>query len=312
MRLVFMGTPAFALPSLVKLAQSKHEISAVVTQPDRMRGRGQKVCLTAVKEQALALGLPVLQPQKVREPDFGRQLADLQPELIIVVAFGQILPPEILRLPRYGCLNVHASLLPRYRGAAPLQRAVMAGETKTGVTIMLMNEGLDTGDILRQAEVVLPLTFTGGELHDCLAEKGAALLAATLPLWQAGEIVPRPQKEAMASYAPPLTKEDERIIWSQTAVVLYNQIRALNPYPGAFTLWQGKPLKIRESAIYTGARERDGRPGEVVQLVKGQGFVVQTGEGCLLLKQVQPAGKKIMSAASFGHGYHLSVGDVCD
>ncbi|HHY05807.1 MAG TPA: methionyl-tRNA formyltransferase [Clostridia bacterium] len=309
MQIIFMGTPDFALPVLEKLAQTDHDLVAVVTQPDRVRGRGRKVSFSPVKKKALEMGLEVLQPCRVKEPDFIKTLQELKPDLIIVAAFGQILPEAILTLPKYGCLNVHASLLPRYRGAAPLQRALMAGEKKTGVTIMLMEQGLDTGDILTQAEVEIPVDYTFSQLHDHLANKGAELLIKTLPLWVAGEIVPRPQKEEESSYAPPLKKDDEKINWANSAEMIYHQIRGLVPEPGTYTIFRQKPLKIKGSEIYV-CENQKAVPGTVLRLVKGQGFVVQTGQGTLLVKQVQPAGKKTMSAASFINGYHLEVGDV--
>jgi methionyl-tRNA formyltransferase len=309
MRIVFMGTPDFAVPVLVKLGQAGYDLAAVVTQPDRPRGRGHKVSFSPVKEKALEMGLKVLQPARVKDKSFIKTLQELQPELIVVAAFGQILPAEVLNIPVYGCLNVHASLLPRYRGAAPLQRAMMAGEKKTGVTIMLMDQGLDTGDILTQAEVEIPYNFNCGQLHDRLARSGAELLIKTLPLWQKGEISPQSQTGMESNYAAPLKKEDEKIDWANSAAVLYNQIRGLTPFPGAYTVFQGKPLKISESELYAFTGQ-PAVPGTVLLLLKGQGFVVQTGAGCLLVKQVQPVGKKTMPAHSFINGYHLEVGDV--
>jgi methionyl-tRNA formyltransferase len=253
--------------------------------------------------------LNVLQPLRVKEEGFVETLRALQPDLIVVAAFGQILPEEILKMPTYGCLNVHASLLPNYRGAAPIQRAIMAGEKKTGITIMLMDQGLDTGDILTQAEVEIPVDFTFGQLHDRLAIIGAELLIKTIPLWQTGKITPCSQAGRESSYALPIKKEDEKINWENSAEMIYNQIRGLTPSPGTYTIFRKKPLKIRESEIYVYEGQK-AIPGTVLLLVKGQGFVVQTGEGSLLVKQVQPIGKKTMSAQSFVNGYHLEVGDV--
>ncbi|MGI6606429.1 MAG: methionyl-tRNA formyltransferase [Peptococcia bacterium] len=322
-RIVFMGTPEFAVPVLEKLSQTdKIEIVAVVTQPDRPRGRGKQLTFSPVKEKALALGLQVLQPERVREEDFLKRLQELKPDLIIVAAFGQILPQEILTLPPHGCLNVHASLLPAYRGAAPIQRAILQGEEKTGISIMLMEQGLDTGDVLAEEEVPIPFTMNYGELHDALAIVGAELLARTVPRWLAGLIEPVPQEkitERKPGYASPLRRDDEIISWANPAEMIYNQIRGLAPVPGAYTIFQGKPLKIRESEPVNddlaGLKDEQQpvvvhAPGTVVALLKGKGFVVQTGSGCLLIKQVQLVGKNIIPAQSFLNGYHLEVGYV--
>ena len=299
-RIVFMGTPEFAVPVLEKLSQTdKIEIVAVVTQPDRPRGRGKQLTFSPVKEKALALGLQVLQPERVREEDFLKRLQELKPDLIIVAAFGQILPQEILTLPPHGCLNVHASLLPAYRGAAPIQRAILQGEEKTGISIMLMEQGLDTGDVLAEEEVPIPFTMNYGELHDALAIVGAELLARTVPRWLAGLIEPVPQEkitERKPGYASPLRRDDEIISWANPAEMIYNQIRGLAPVPGAYTIFQGKPLKIRESEPVNddlaGLKDEQQpvvvhAPGTVVALLKGKGFVVQTGSGGLLIKFFQ-------------------------
>lgn len=323
-RIVFMGTPEFAVPVLEKLSQTDNmEIAAVVTQPDRPRGRGKQLTFSPVKEKGLALGLQVLQPVRVREEGFLKQLQELKPDLIIVAAFGQILPQEILTLPPHGCLNVHASLLPSYRGAAPIQRAILQGEEKTGISIMLMEQGLDTGDVLAEEEVPIPFTMNYGELHDTLAQVGAELLAKTIPRWLSGLIEPVPQEkisERKPSYASPLRRDDEIISWANPAEMIYNQIRGLAPVPGAYTIFQGKPLKIRESELvnddFVRVKAKDEHsvvghaPGTVVALLKGKGFVVQTGSGQLLIKQVQPVGKNIIPAQSFLNGYHLEVGYV--
>ncbi|MDD2433545.1 MAG: methionyl-tRNA formyltransferase, partial [Clostridia bacterium] len=263
MRIVFMGTPDFAVPVLSKLIRSDYDLVAVVTQPDRPKGRGRKLCFSPVKEKALEMGLKVLQPARVKEEAFVQVLQELQPELIVVAAFGQILPAEVLNIPVYGCLNVHASLLPSYRGAASIQRAIMAGEEKTGITIMLMDQGLDTGDILTQAEVEISLDCNFGQLHEHLALVGADLLIKTIPLWIRGEISPQAQVGMKSNYAAPLKKEDEKICWTNSVQKIYNQIRGLTPYPGAYTLWQGKPLKIKESMIYD-RQDQEAEPGTVL------------------------------------------------
>jgi len=309
MRIVFMGTPDFAVPILEVLKQSGYDLVAVVTQPDRPSGRGHKVQISSVKEKALELGLQVVQPQKVKDEQFIKVLQDLQPELIVVAAYGQILPEEILRMPLYGCLNVHASLLPYYRGAAPIQRAIMEGAKKTGVSIMLMDKGLDTGDILTQEEIPIPIELNFGQLHDQLAFVGSQLLSKTIPLWIEGKIAPRSQSGLSSNYAYPLKKEDEKIDWTNSAEVIYNQIRGLTPAPGAYTIFKGNSLKIKEAEIYAWEGKQNPE-GTVHGLVKGQGFVVQAGQGSLLIKQVQPRGKKVMTAQSYLNGYHLEVGDV--
>jgi methionyl-tRNA formyltransferase len=311
LRIVFMGTPDFAVAVLEKLKQTGYDVVAVITQPDRPRGRGQKVTFSPVKKKALEMGLDVLQPARVRDEDFIKVLQGLKPDLLVVAAYGQILPREVLNIPKFGCLNVHASLLPHYRGAAPVQRAIMDGQKKTGVTIMLMNEGLDTGDILAQEEVEIPLDMDFGQLYDLLAKVGADLLIKTIPLWQAGELSPQPQAEMEASYAALLKKDDEKIDWTNPVEMIYNQIRGLSPKPGAYTVFKGNPLKIKEGAIYSG-EGLQALAGTVLCIVKGQGFVVQAGKGSLLIKQVQPMGKKVMSAQSFINGYHLEVGDIFD
>lgn len=309
MRIVFMGTPDFAVPVLEKIYDAGYTISAVVTQPDRPRGRGCKLTFSSVKEKALELGLNVMQPRRVKDEEFIHTLQEIKPDLLIVAAFGQILPEEVLKTPVYGCLNVHASLLPLYRGAAPIQRAIMQGEKISGVTIMLMDKGLDTGDMLAKEKIKITADMNYGMLHDSLSLVGAELLLKTIPLWKDGKIKAISQMGMASSYASPLKKEDEIIYWRNSASVIYNQIRALDPCPGAATTFQDKPLKIRACEQYNTVHQ-GAEPGTVLLLLKGQGFVVQTGEGCLLVKQVQPMGKNIMSAYSFINGYHLEVGYV--
>lgn len=307
--LIFMGTPDFAAPSLQALAEAGHDILTVITQPDRPKGRGQKVTFSPVKEKALELGLPVYQPKKIREAECIAEIKRLQPDMICVVAFGQILSAELLAIPKFGCINVHGSLLPAYRGAAPMQRAIINGEAKTGITTMLMNEGLDTGDMLLQETVEIDPEMNFGQLHDILAELGAKLLLETVRLWPEQKLQAIPQDKEGASYASMLQKEDERIDWSLEAARIHNQVRGLSPYPGAYTVLRGQNLKIRGAGI----NEKDSRGGEqagkVLELKKGQGFVVQCGQGSLLVTEVQPVGKKTMSADSFINGYRLAVGE---
>ena len=306
MRLVFMGSADFAVPSLKALCAKGHEILLVVTQPDRPQGRGRKLKGTPVKELAQQLGLPLAQPERVRDERFIESLRALQPEVIVVVAYGQILPAAVLEIPARGCINVHASLLPRYRGAAPVAWAIMQGEQETGVTTMLMDEGMDTGDILLQARLLIPPRATAGEVEKCLAEEGAELLLATLERWEKGEIRPVRQNAAEATYAPLLRAEHERIDWSQPALVIYNLVRALNPRPGAHTYFGDRLVKVWQAEV-TDCDSKGMSPGEVLKL-DGEGLVVQTGKGCLRLLEVQPAGRPRMSAAAFGRGYGVKPG----
>ncbi|MDX9872193.1 MAG: methionyl-tRNA formyltransferase [Clostridia bacterium] len=308
-RILFMGTPDFAVLSLRALVRAGYTLAGVVTQPDRPSGRGQKPGLSPVKKEALALGLEVYQPVKIKEAEFLNTLTALQPDLIVTAAYGRILPPAVLELPPFGCVNVHASLLPQYRGAAPIHRAVLNGEAVSGVTTMLMNEGLDTGDILLKEPVEITPEMTSGELHDILAQKGADLLIKTLELWFARKLEPTPQDDAQSSYAAPLARKDERIDWDRTNRQIHNQIRGLEPWPGAFTDYRGKPLKIREARLHP-LPEQPVQPGTVVEVVKGAGFAVQTGQGGILVTKVQPFGKNVMPADSFMNGYHLTKGFI--
>ena len=295
--MVFMGSPEFALPTLDRLARIARVVG-VVTQPDRPAGRGRVLTPPPVKTLALSLGLPVIQPHRLRDPEAMQQLREWAPDLIVVAAFGQILRPEVLNLPRYGCLNVHASLLPRWRGAAPIHAAILAGDRSTGVTIMRMDPGIDTGPILSQRETVILPADTAGSLSERLAELGADLLAETLPDYLSGRLQARPQPEEGATYAPMLKKEQGRLDFRRPAEELARLVRAFNPWPGAFTLWQGQPLKVH----FAEARrnEASSKPGQTA-ILAGQPAVA-TAEGWLVLTQVQPAGKRIMSGAEFIHG----------
>lgn len=313
MRLVFMGTPDFAVPSLQALVRGGHQVLGVFTQPDRPAGRGKQLKPSPVKVAALELGLPVFQPEKIKSPESSAQLWELQPECIVVVAYGQILSREILHIPPRGCVNVHASLLPFYRGAAPIHWAVLNGEAVTGVTTMLMNEGLDTGDMLLKQEYPITPEATTGEVHDALAGLGGELILETLRQMQEGTLQPEPQT-GPTNYAPLLKREHEEVDWSRGSLALHNQIRGLNPWPGAFTLFRGEGIKIWRSSLLTaGGPEETGMPlageyGEVLQ-VKGDGIVVGTGDGALLISEVQPAGKRAMPARDFFLGRHGQAGE---
>lgn len=309
MRIVFMGTPDFAVGSLQALCESgKHEILAVVTQPDRPKGRGNKLLQTPVKEYALEQGLTVYQPQKVKTPEFVELLHELQPELIVVAAFGQFLSKEILELPKYGCINVHASLLPKYRGAAPIQYAIIKGEKESGVTIMQMDIGMDTGAMLDKVVVPIEENTTMGELHDALREQGAALLLQVIDKIAAGTAAAEPQDDAQATYATLLDRSMEHIDWSKTAQEVHNLIRGFNPAPSTFTkLPNGKSLKIWGSKMTD--KSSTAAAGTVIATGK-HSFFVACGEGVLEITEVQPESKKRMPAQVFLNGRGVQEGDL--
>ena len=309
MRIVFMGTPDFAVGSLQALCESgKHEILAVVTQPDRPKGRGNKLLQTPVKEYALAQGLTVYQPQKVKTLEFVELLHGLQPELIVVAAFGQFLSKEILELPKYGCINVHASLLPKYRGAAPIQYAIIKGEKKSGVTIMQMDIGMDTGAMLDKVVVPIAENTTMGELHDALRDQGATLLLEVIDKIAAGTAVAEPQDDAQATYATLLDRSMEHIDWSKTAQEVHNLIRGFNPAPSTFTkLPNGKSLKIWGSKMTD--KSSAAAAGTVIETGK-HSFFVACGKGVLEITEVQPESKKRMLAQVFLNGRGVQEGDL--
>lgn len=309
MRIVFMGTPDFAVGSLQALCESgKHEILAVVTQPDRPKGRGNKLLQTPVKEYALEQGLTVYQPQKVKTPEFVELLHELQPELIVVAAFGQFLSKEILELPKYGCINVHASLLPKYRGAAPIQYAIIKGEKESGVTIMQMDIGMDTGAMLDKVVVPIAENTTMGELHDALREQGATLLLQVIDKIAAGTAVAEPQDNEQATYATLLDRSMEHIDWSKTAQDVHNLIRGFNPAPSTFTkLPNGKSLKIWGSKMTD--KSSAAAAGTVIETGK-HSFFVACGEGVLEITEVQPESKKRMPAQVFLNGRGVQEGDL--
>lgn len=297
-RVVFMGTPAFAVPVLTALAGT-HQVVGVVTQPDRPAGRGRELQPAPVKRVALEFGLPLIQPPSLRRPEALAQLAAWQPEVIVVAAFGQILRQDVLDLPPHGCLNVHASLLPRWRGAAPIPAAILAGDAVTGVTIMKMDTGLDTGPIVARREEPIRPDDTQTSLGERLAQLGARLLVETLPAYLEGALLPQPQPEEGVTYARQLRKEDGLLDWSRPAVELDRQVRAFHPWPGAFTSWKGQMLKVLRAVPLPDWRG-DAPPGLVLALADG--IAVATGEGALRLEQVQLAGKRPMDVALFLRG----------
>ncbi|NBI29611.1 methionyl-tRNA formyltransferase [Chengkuizengella sp. YPA3-1-1] len=313
MRIVFMGTPDFAVPSLQYLLEEKLNVVGVVTQPDRPKGRKKIFTPTPVKVEALNHHIPVLQPEKMKAPEAIQLLKQLQPDLIITAAFGQILPKEVLELPRLGCINVHASLLPKYRGGAPIHHAIKNGETITGVTIMYMAEGLDTGDMISKIEVPILENDNTGTMFGKLSIAGAELLKETLPKLVQGNIQPVAQNHEEATFASNIKREDELINWKKSSKDIFNHIRALNPFPGSYTLWNGKVLKVWESLnpsdIYSKPvnHKDDISPGTVIQMTT-DGIEVRTGNGTIWLTQIQPAGKKRMDVGQFSKGSAIPEG----
>lgn len=312
MRVIFMGTPDFSVGTLESLIQAGHEIVLVVTQPDKPKGRGRAMQCPPVKEAALSHGLEVYQPKRVREPECVERLREKEADIIVVVAFGQILPKEILEMPKYGCVNVHASLLPKYRGASPIQWAVINGEKVTGVTTMRMDEGLDTGDMILKEEVVLSKDETGGSLFERLAQTGAELCVRTLEEIEKGTAVYTPQNHSQATHTTIIKKQLGEIDWSKSARELECLIRGLNPWPSAYTNLDGKTLKIwsadvRESEMESKETAGSQEPGTVVNITKNT-VEVQTGQGILVLREVQLEGKKRMTTDAFLRGFSLETG----
>ncbi|WP_096435460.1 methionyl-tRNA formyltransferase [Alteribacter populi] len=308
MKLVFMGTPDFSVPVLRMLLEEGYEVAAVVTQPDRPKGRKRELTPPPVKVEALKHDLPVLQPEKIRVEDEWRKIADLEPDVIVTAAFGQILPKGLLDVPPLGCVNVHASLLPKYRGGAPIHQAVIDGEKESGISIMYMVEALDAGDVLSQRAISIGDEDTTGTMHDKLSQLGSELLKETLPLLENGRIEAFPQDEDYVTYAPNITKEKERIDWTMPAKAVYNQIRGLHPWPVAYTTIDGKRLKVWQAEKVTGPYS--GKPGMITAFDE-TGLTVITGDNkAVKIVDLQPAGKKRMDAATFyrGAGNKLQVG----
>jgi methionyl-tRNA formyltransferase len=302
LRICFMGTAAFALPTMKAVAAAE-EVIAVITQPDRPKGRGREVAQTPVKQLALQLGLPIMQPERVKDPLFLAQLAELKPDLIVVAAFGQILPAALLAIPPMGCINVHPSLLPKYRGAAPFQWAIIKGETRTGVSIYMMDPGMDTGPLLMAREVEIAEAETAEELGERLAEIGGELITEVINGLKAGTLKPKPQEEKGVSYAPLFKKEDGLIPWQEPASQIRNRIRGMVPWPVAYTLWQGRMLKVYKARIGQGS----GLPGEIISL--DSGIEVACGEGSIVIEELQIEGGKRIRCAEFCRGHRLTVGE---
>lgn len=317
MRIVFMGTPDFSVPALKALVEAGHEVAAVVTQPDKPRGRGKEMQMTPVKLQAMEYHIPVYQPVKVRDESFVQVLRELEADVFVVIAFGQLLPKAVLDLPRLGCVNIHASLLPRYRGAAPIQWCVINGEKETGVTTMMMDVGLDTGDMLEKTVIPLEVKETGGSLHHKLSMAGGDLILSTLKKLEEGAIKGIPQSEEGTCYAKMLTKSLGDIDWEKDALSIERLIRGLNPWPSAYTAWNGKTIKLWDADVL-GEEEAeamaDSLPckapcGTVVHSDR-RSMVVKTGRGCLSVRELQMEGKKRMDIESFLRGYPVAEGDI--
>ncbi|MFQ5585313.1 MAG: methionyl-tRNA formyltransferase [Thermodesulfobacteriota bacterium] len=307
-RIVFMGTPDFAVPSLKALIDERYTIPAVVTRPDRPKGRGRALSMPPVKEVALKHGIQVLQPERIKDRDFLESLKSLAPEVIVVVAYGRILPPELIAIPPKGCINLHSSLLPKYRGAAPINWAILRGEEETGVTTMIMDEGMDTGPILLQEAVPIGEDDTAVTLHDRLSELGAGLLARTVSRVIDETIQPVIQDDSKATYAPMLKKEDGCIEWNKSAGEINNLVRGLLPWPGAYTRWSGRLLKIMEGTVK--AADTGGvKPGTILA-VSEKGIEVAAKSGIFVITELQLAGKQRMTAAEFIKGYRIGTGQI--
>ena len=306
MRIVFMGTDDFALPALESLFSSEHQIVAVYTQPDKPAGRGRGLLSPAVKKRAQAHGLSVYQPLSLKQLQEQDRLANLRPEVIIVAAFGQILPRSVLDIPPFGCINIHPSLLPRHRGPSPVAATILAGDGNAGVSLMLLDEGMDTGPVLAQQQVPISSKDTTGSLTARLAQIGAQLLMNNLPLWIEGNLIPEPQDNEKATYSRLIGKEDGKIDWHLPAAELWRRVRAFQPWPGCYTTWQGKLMKIIEAVPLPGGKDE---PGRVSAINEPQAYVgVQAGEGVLGLLQIQLEGKRTMAAEEFVRGQRSFIG----
>lgn len=306
MKIVFMGTPDFSVPALKALYNAGHEIAAVVTQPDKPKGRGKAMQFTPVKEAAVELDIPVYQPVKVRDEEFVDILRDINPDVMVVVAFGQLLPKSVLDIPKYGCINIHASLLPKYRGAAPIQWVIIDGEKETGITTMQMDVGLDTGDMILTTVVPIDEKETGGSLHDKLSQAGGELIVETLKKIESGEATFTKQDDSLSNYAKMLDKKLGKIEFNKPAAEIERLIRGLNPWPSAYASLNGKTIKIWDADV---TDSMDGAPGEITEVAKDH-FVVCTGKGSLIVNELQLEGKKRMESEVFLRGYRLERGDV--
>ncbi|MDC8446240.1 MAG: methionyl-tRNA formyltransferase [Nitrosomonas sp.] len=308
MKIIFAGTPVFAATALDALIQQHHDIVLVLTQPDRPAGRGMKVTASAVKLSAQTHGLKLLQPQSLKDNAIHEQLRETNADLMIVAAYGLILPESVLTLPRLGCLNIHASLLPRWRGAAPIQRAILAGDHETGITIMQMDAGLDTGPMLLKESIAIAHNDTAQTLHDKLSQLGAHAIIKALTLMQQNRLIPTTQDEALACYAAKISKNEALIDWNKTAAQIDRTIRAYNPAPGAYTTFRGYAIKIWQASIITRGADQ---PGKIIAIER-EGIIVACGTGLIRLEMIQKSGGKRLSAAEFLAGFKLHPGDSFD
>jgi len=312
LKLIFMGTPEFALPSLELIYLSSHDLSLLVVPQDKPSGRGRKVQYAPTKKWALEHNIPLVQPKKISDQSFLEQVEQKSPDLIITAAYGKIVPQPLLDLPTYGCINLHASYLPYYRGSAPIHRAVIDGASYSGVSVIRMLPELDAGDILMQEKEDISPLDTAGTLHDRLAARGAKVLLRTVNAISAGTVTAVPQDHELATYAPPLTTEDERLDWNRSATEIYNRIRGLNPWPGAYTLMNGKRIKVWQAVRPAGGEKKpEAVPGTILA-VGEDSLTVATGSVPLTLLNLQPAGKNAMNAGSFCCGYRVETGQVLD
>lgn len=310
LRILFMGTPDFATACLKKLTETKHNIVGVVTQPDKLQGRGMKLVYSDVKRYALEAGLDIYQPEKLKNGELLPVLESTKPDVIVVVAYGKILPKYVLEYARYGCINVHGSLLPEYRGAAPIQRAVIDGKEITGITTMYMDEGLDTGDILLTKEYKIDKNANTGKVFDDLAEIGADLLVETLEKLESGTAEPKKQDSSKATYAEKITAEECLINFDETSVNVHNRIRGLAPFPGAFTYLSGKVVKLYDSSVYEGDVPEDAQPGQIIDCGKKGTIAVKCKDGAVEIASFKPEGKKIMTASDMINGRKLLPGMI--
>jgi methionyl-tRNA formyltransferase len=308
MRIIFMGTPEFAVPSLDMLVREGYDVMAVVTQPDKPKGRGNKLTPPPVKVYALEKGIEVLQPVKVRTPEYAEQLRRLKPDLMVTAAYGRILTKEVLQIPPYGTINVHGSLLPKYRGAAPIQWAIINGDQVAGITTMYTDVGMDTGDMLVKREIEITGDMTSGELHDIMAAAGAGVLKETLERLQAGTLVGIPQPHEQATHAPMMEKETGHIDWSRDAQAVHNLVRGTDPWPGAFTFYRGERMRIWKTAVST--QSIKGKIPGTICTVDREGVLVVCGTGAVIVREVQFDSGKRMSVDEYIRGHQINEGEV--
>lgn len=309
MKIVFMGTPEFAVPSLEKLIQ-KYDVVAIITQPDKPKGRGKKIIFPLIKEVAIKNNIPILQPIKVREKESIKQIKEYEPDVIVVVAFGQILSQELLDMPKYGCINVHGSLLPKYRGSAPIQWSIINGETITGVTTMFMDAGIDTGDMLLKSQLPIEANDTYLSLSEKMSLLGADLLIETLEKLEAGLLIPQKQNDSNSTYFPMIKVEMAHIDWNKSSVSIINLIRGLNFWPTAYTFYNDDIyLKIWSAEIVNRVYENISA-GKIVEIIKDKGFIVKTGDGAILITEVQAKGGKRMKSSDYMRGHSIEINEI--